>query len=83
VSWQFAHRHLVRSLLKLEDLLVHKLTLLMVNDVRIQGAIFAGPLVTGLLDSTAPPWQRQTGETTVDADVFTVVAPLAADVYNS
>jgi hypothetical protein len=83
VSRQFTHGHLVRGLLKLENLLVHKLTFLMVNDVRIQGAIFTGALVTRLLDSTASPWERQARETAVDADIFTVVTTLAADVHNS
>jgi hypothetical protein len=56
VSRHFTHGYLVRGLLKLENLLVHKLTFLVVNDVRIQGAIFTGALVTRLLDSTASPW---------------------------
>ena len=43
MSREFTHGDLVGGFLELENLLVHKLTFLMVNDVRIQGQFSPGP----------------------------------------
>jgi hypothetical protein len=57
VTGKFTHWYLIRGFLKLQNLLVHKLALLMVNDIGIERALFTG-LVTGLLRATAAPWER-------------------------
>jgi hypothetical protein len=79
VSRHLTHWHLIGGFLKLEDLLVHKLTFFMVNDVRIQGTLLVG-LVIFIPRSTASTWQREAREATVDLEVLAMVATLAANV---
>jgi hypothetical protein len=46
VSGKLTHRHLVGCFLKFENLLINKLTFLVGNHIRIEGALLAG-LFTG------------------------------------
>lgn len=79
---QFTHRHLVRGFLQLQDLLIYKLTLLVVDHIRVKRALIAG-LIAWLLVTAAASWQGQSREATFNLDILAVIAVLAANVDDS
>jgi hypothetical protein len=80
MTGQFTDRHLVGGFLQLENLLVHKLTLLVVNHVRVERTFLIW-LVTRHLGATALSRKGEARETAVNGEIFTVVAGLAANVH--
>jgi hypothetical protein len=63
-------------------LLIHEFALFMVYNIWVQRTLLAG-LVARLLAATASPWERKAREATVNSDIFTMVAILAANVDGS
>lgn len=82
MTGHFTNRNLIRGFLELENLLVHKLALLVVNHVRIERTFLIW-LVAWHLFTTALSGKGEAREAAVNDDIFTVVAALAADVYRS
>jgi hypothetical protein len=81
MAGQLTNRHLVRGLLQLENLLVHKLAFFMVHHIGVEGAVLTR-LIAGLLVSSTPSWEGQTSKSTVNMDIFAVIAVLATDMNN-
>jgi hypothetical protein len=77
---QFTNRNLVGGFLELENLLVHKLALLVMDDVRVERAFLIW-LVAWHFGATALPRKGEAREAAVNDDIFTMVAGLAANVY--
>lgn len=79
MSWQFSYRHLVRGFLKLEDFLIHELTLLVGDHIGIQGTLLTRS-IAGLLYMAIVLGQRQTREPTLYLNIFAVITALALNV---
>jgi hypothetical protein len=80
MTGQFTNWHLVGGFLELENLLVHKLALLVVNHIRIERTFLIW-LVARYLCAAALTREGEAGETAVNGNIFTVVAGLAANVH--
>lgn len=81
VAWQFSDRHIVRSFLQLDNLLIDELALLMDDKVRVHGALCR--LLARLRGASTCARQTDSGKATSDSDVLRMLAVAALDVQGS
>lgn len=82
MSRKFTDRHLVGRFLQLQNLLIHELTLFVMNNVWVKRTLVAR-LITRLFATTATPRKGQSREASFNVDIFAMIAVLAADVNES